>query len=86
LEPEVGYNDSREALSMATWERIVEKARALPSDKQRQVLDLIELLENQGRRPLKDPAGLLADLGMDLVDEDLAEVRRELWRRFPREV
>jgi hypothetical protein len=70
---------------MATWERIVEKARALPSDKQRQVLDLLESLEDQGRRPLKDPAGLLADLEMDLGDEDLAEVRKEIWRRFPRE-
>jgi hypothetical protein len=69
---------------MATWERIVEKARALPPERQRQILDLLDSFQGHGRK-LQDPAGLLADLDIDLGDEDLAEAREELWRRFPRE-
>jgi hypothetical protein len=35
--------------------------------------------------PLKDAYGLVADLGTPPTDEDIQEVRREMWRNFPRE-
>lgn len=70
---------------MTTWERIAEKARDLPPDKQRKVLEVIESLQTDQAKRLQDPAGLLADLGIDLEAEDLTEARKELWRGFPRE-
>lgn len=70
---------------MATWERIAEKARELPPDKQGRVLELVESLQRDRARVLRDPAGLLADLGIDLGKEDLEDARKELWSRFPRE-
>ena len=69
---------------MTTWERIVEKARTLPPERQKQVLELLDSFQEHDRK-LQDPAGLLADLDIDLGDEDLAKAREEIWRRFPRE-
>jgi len=37
------------------------------------------------KKPLRSPAGLLEDLGIDLSEEDIAAVRREMWSKFPRE-
>ncbi|HSN88517.1 MAG TPA: hypothetical protein VL025_17280, partial [Thermoanaerobaculia bacterium] len=64
---------------------IAEKARELPPDKQGRVLEFVESLQRDRVRALRDPAGLLADLGIDLGEEDLEDVRKELWSRFPRE-
>ena len=66
---------------MTTWEIIAEKTKELPADKQQQVLDFVEFV--RARTPqgihLQSPAGLLADLGVDIDAEDLAEARREMW-------
>lgn len=66
---------------MATWERIAEKARELPPEKQGRVLELVESLQRDRVRTHQDPAGLLADLEIDLGEEDLAEARKEIWSR-----
>ena len=72
---------------MTTWEIIAEKTKELPTDKQQQILDFVEFV--RARTPhekgLKDPAGLLADLGVDINEEALSEARREMWGAFPRE-
>jgi len=51
------------------------------------VVNLIETLcrESGEKRPLRNPEGLWADLGVDITEEDIAEVRREMWGKFPRE-
>ncbi|MEA2692797.1 MAG: hypothetical protein QOJ16_2184 [Acidobacteriota bacterium] len=73
---------------MTTWEIIAEKTKELPTDKQQQILDFVEFV--RARTPqekgLKDPAGLLADLGVDIDAEALSEARREMWGTFPREI
>jgi hypothetical protein len=73
---------------MTTWEIIAEKAKELPPEKQLEVLDFLELLQTRNRKgePRKDPLGLLADLEVDLSEEDIAEARREMWSEFPREI
>ena len=72
---------------MTTWQEISEKARELPTDKQQEVLDFVEFLRARegAHKPLIDPAGLLADLHVDISEDDIAEIRREMWSRFPRE-
>jgi hypothetical protein len=74
---------------MTTWELIAEKTKELSTDRQQQILDFVEFV--RARTPyktegLKAPAGLLADLGVDLEAEALSEARREMWRAFPREI
>ena len=72
---------------MTTWQEISEKAKELSTDKQREVLDFIEFLRarEDAHKALVDPAGLLTDLNIDISESDIAEIRREMWSRFPRE-
>jgi hypothetical protein len=51
------------------------------------VLDFVESVLGRapGNVPLRSSAGLWADLGFDITDEDIAEARREMWANFPRE-
>jgi len=71
---------------MTTWELIAEKARALTLEKQREVLDFLESLRARqvSRQPRRSAAGLLADLDIDISDEDIEAARREMWSNFPR--
>jgi len=55
---------------MTTWEIIAEKTKELPADKQLQVLDFVEFVRARTphRERLKNPAGLLSDLGVEIGD------------------
>jgi hypothetical protein len=66
---------------------VIEKLRALPLEKQREVLDFVESLQSQtaSRRLRKGLKGLWADLGVRITEDDIAEARREMWGNFPRE-
>jgi hypothetical protein len=66
---------------------VVEKLRALPPDKQQEVLDFVESLKEEilPKHPRRSVKGLWADLGVDITEEDIAEARREMWSNFPRE-
>ncbi len=77
-------------------ETIADKAQALPLELQREVLSFVEfkLQQSNGQtngaaaheRPLRPSnLGSLAHLGITVTDEDIAEVRREMWANFPRE-
>ena len=72
---------------MSIEEAIVEKVRALPPERQQEVLAFVTSLEHRGarKRPLRSAEGLWADLGISITDEDIAEARREMWGNFPRE-
>lgn len=72
---------------MTIEEAVIEKLRALPPERQREVLDFVEFLEQRGqrKRPRKGVKGLWADLGVTITEADIAEVRREMWESFPRE-
>lgn len=73
---------------MSTEEAVIEKLRALPPDKQREVLDFVEFLHQRTarKRPRRSIEGIWADLGIaDITEEEIAEARREMWGKFPRE-
>ena len=66
---------------------VLEKLRALPPDKQQEVLDFVEFLERKNgvKSPRRSLMGLCADLGIHISTEDIDEARREMWGNFPRE-
>ncbi|HWQ13121.1 MAG TPA: DUF2281 domain-containing protein [Roseiflexaceae bacterium] len=72
---------------MTIAEQVVEKLRMLPPEKQQEVLDFVEFLEQRGlsKRPRRSLLGICAEPGFDITEEDIAEARREMWGNFPRE-
>ncbi|MEK9163813.1 MAG: DUF2281 domain-containing protein [Chloroflexota bacterium] len=67
---------------------VIEKLRALPAERQQEVLDFVEFLHRKSapirrHRRLK---GLWADLKINITAADIAEARREMWGNFPRDI
>ncbi|MBC7797271.1 MAG: DUF2281 domain-containing protein [Pyrinomonadaceae bacterium] len=66
---------------------VVENLKTLDYQKQREVLTFIEFLkykkDTNGKPPLKNLEGLWK--GVEITEEDIEEVRREMWANFPRE-
>jgi EAL domain-containing protein (putative c-di-GMP-specific phosphodiesterase class I) len=73
---------------MTIEERVLEKLRDLPADKQKEVLDFVDTLrqKNDIKKPLRSLRGLWKDLNIQITDEDIAEARREMWGNFPRDI
>jgi hypothetical protein len=71
---------------MTIEEAILEKVRKLPPEKQEELLKFADALETPAQpKSLRSPEGLRADLAIDISEEDIAEVRREMWKNFPRD-
>ncbi|HEY9753014.1 MAG TPA: DUF2281 domain-containing protein [Coleofasciculaceae cyanobacterium] len=71
---------------MSLEQILLDKFRTLPIEKQQEVLDFTEFLQqkklkSQALHPLK---GLCADLNLDLPEEAFVEARCEMWGNFPR--
>ena len=66
---------------------VLEKLRALPPEKQQEVLDFVEFLEHKSlpKQPRRSLMGLCSDLGIHISEEDIDEARKEMWGNFPRE-
>ena len=72
---------------MSLEQAILEAVRALPAEKQREVLNhAARLREESGKNsPFKSIKGLWADLGISLSTEEIEENQRDMWRSFPRD-
>jgi hypothetical protein len=73
---------------MTLEQEILDTLRALPADKQQALLDHAKHLRGearQPRQPRRSGRGLWADLNIDLSAEEIDEVRREMWKGFPRD-
>jgi EAL domain-containing protein (putative c-di-GMP-specific phosphodiesterase class I) len=73
---------------MTFEEKVLEKLRNLPPDKQEEVLEFVDQLKekNGSKAPRRSLLGLWADLGVHITAEDIADARREMWGNFPRDV
>jgi hypothetical protein len=73
---------------MTIEERVVEKLRDLPLEKQKAVLDFVDSLKEESatKKPRRSLLGLWADLNIHITDEDIAEARREMWGNLPRDI
>ena len=72
---------------MSIEEAILEKVRALPPEKQSELLAVADAMVAKpvGKAPLRSPRGLWAEFDIDISAEDIRELRREMWKNFPRE-
>ncbi len=73
---------------MTIEQQVLEKLRDLPPEKQKEVLDFVELLKEKAgpKKPLRSLLGLWADLNIHITEEDIAQARREMWGNFPRDI
>jgi hypothetical protein len=73
---------------MTIEERVLEKLRDLPVDKQKEVLDFVDFLseKNGTKKPRRSLRGLWKDLNIQITEEDIAQARREMWGNFPRDI
>ena len=71
---------------MSLWQSVAEKTRELPREKQQEVLDFVEFLQEKQppKGPLKSLYGLWKDFD-DITAEEIDEARREMWESFPRD-
>jgi hypothetical protein len=86
--PESADSAGRQVLQMALEQEILETLRALPADKQQEVLDHARRLRDeamQARGPRKSGRALLDDVNADLTAEEINQARREMWRNFLRD-
>jgi len=70
-------------------EQIASKSASLPAELQHEILDFVEFVSvkrdrNKSGRAFESVRGLI---GRELngLDEDIVDVRREMWGNFPRE-
>lgn len=72
---------------MSIEQQVVEKLRGLPPEKQKEVLAFLDTLQqgSAANAPKRRLLGLWEDLNTHVTEEDIAEVRREMWGRFPRD-
>ncbi|UNU23672.1 DUF2281 domain-containing protein [Microcoleus vaginatus] len=66
---------------------VLDKLRALSPERQQEVLDFAEFLQQKTilKRPLKSVKGMWANLDINITEEDIAQARKEMWKDFPRE-
>lgn len=62
-------------------ESVVEILEVLPPEKQQELLNFAKFLKmaNIVKRPRKSLKGMWADLDIHITEEDIKEVRREMW-------
>jgi len=72
---------------MSLEQAILEAVRALPAEKQQEVLCHAARLraEVAKKRPFKSVKGLWAGLGISLSASEIEENQRDMWSNFPRE-
>lgn len=72
---------------MSLEQAILNAVRALPPEKQQEILSHVTRLRDQttDTQPLRSVKGLWADLGISLSAEEIEANQREMWKNFPRE-
>jgi hypothetical protein len=70
---------------MSVEDAMLEAVRALPAEKQREILTHATRLrdEAEGHKPFKSIRGLWADLDISLSAEEIEKNQREMWKNFP---
>jgi hypothetical protein len=70
---------------MSLEQAILEAIRALPADKQQEVLSHAAKLRDEARKTssFKSVRGLWADLGLSLSSKEIEGNQRDMWRNSP---
>lgn len=69
---------------MTTEEILVEKIKVLPVNRQQELLDFAEFLEQKEteKKPRVSLKGIWTDTDVNITNEDIREARNEMWRGY----
>lgn len=72
---------------MSVAESVVEKIQSLTPEQQREVMNLVDDLAkaNTNKHHRRSLMGMFSHLNIHITEDDIAEARREMWGKFPRE-
>lgn len=72
---------------MSVSESVIEKIQSLTPDQQREVMKLVDELAkaNTDKHHRRSLMGVFSHLNIHITEDDIAEARREMWGKFPRE-
>ncbi len=72
---------------MTIEQTLLEAVRALPPEKQKELLEHAGRLRSatSSKKPFQSIKGLWAGMGISVSSEEFDELRREVWKDFPRE-
>ena len=64
---------------------IIEKIKLLSFEKQREVFNFIKSIENKKLQKNNNLKGIWSDLNIDIDESEIKEIRKEMWKNFPRD-
>ncbi|MDJ0578499.1 DUF2281 domain-containing protein [Crocosphaera sp.] len=72
---------------MTLEQLLLNKLKQLPIDKQQELLDFADFLSQKSisKPTLTSIRGLCDDLKVDITEEEIQQLRQEMWSNFPRE-
>jgi len=72
---------------MTSEEVLLEKFKVLPVNRQQELLDFAEFLEQKEavKKPRVSLKGIWADMNVNISDEDIREARNEMWRGYTKD-
>jgi hypothetical protein len=73
---------------MTIEQAVLQNFRELSADKQQEVLDFIQFLKHKSPTQKARPSlyGLWSDLDIDITEQDITEIRQEMWDNFSKNV
>ncbi len=71
---------------MSLEQAILDAVRALPAEKQQEILSHAARLRDESvkRRPFKSVKGLWANLGISLSADEIEQNQNDMWKNFPK--
>lgn len=71
---------------MGVEQSVLDRLKKLPTAKQKEVLDFIDFLHHKSGKKSSSESlnGFWSNFKIDIADEDITEIRREMWGDFPR--
>lgn len=73
---------------MTNKEILFQKIETLPPDLQQKAIEYVNSLQAEARQkkvPRVSLEGIWADLNVNITEDDIREIRKEMWQNFPRE-
>ncbi len=72
---------------MTSEEILLEKFKVLPINRQQELLDFAEFLEQKEsvKKPRVSLKGIWSDMNVSVTDADIREARNEMWRGYTKD-